>query len=231
MPHEEIPFWLVNVPRDQWPAKCPDFLLNVSEKDRRSIGTWDSDFRRLSWPQVKDFLRANRFDQFQRLPSDLRKYRQHTANIMKEHGSIVNFVLMERLHWPNVTPKGPPFSNLGDINILYNDFPYGIDEKIVHLVVWTKFDLEDDPATGELTPKARREIDDYVQKTFCSRTTPENVIWFKNWRSLRSIHAVEHFHVMLYEPDMAFVEEITNGDVPLAAKAACRTFGFGDRCF
>ena len=63
---------------------------------------------------MSDFLTgANRFDQFQRLPSDLRKYRQHTANIVKEQGSIVNFVLMERLHWPNVTPKGLPFSNPG----------------------------------------------------------------------------------------------------------------------
>jgi Protein of unknown function (DUF3605) len=35
------------------------------------------------------------------------------------------------------------------------------------------------------------------------------VIWFKNWKSLKSVHAVEHFHVMLYNPDPAFVDEIT----------------------
>ena len=44
------------------------------------------------------------------------------------------------------------------------------------------------------------------------------VIWFKNWKSLKSIHAVEHFHVMLYDPDPKFVEEITGGDVPLSRR-------------
>jgi len=40
------------------------------------------------------------------------------------------------------------------------------------------------------------------------------VIWFKNWRSLKSVQAVEHFHVMLYDPGLEFVRRITNGDVP-----------------
>lgn len=44
------------------------------------------------------------------------------------------------------------------------------------------------------------------------------VIWFKNWRSLKSIHAVEHFHVMLFDPGMEFVKEITNNDAPLSAE-------------
>lgn len=66
-------------------------------------------------------------------------------------------------------------SLLDDIKILYNDWPYGVDEKIVHLVIWTKFELEDDPATDDLTDVARRELNDYVNKTFCKRVAPENV--------------------------------------------------------
>ena len=174
--------------------------------------------------------------------------------LKREYGSVMSFVLQERLKWRDLTVKGDkPFTCPGkrlswlrrsllrkltrwveDIKILYNDWPYGIDEKIVHLVVWTKFDLEDDPATDDLTPKTRKEIDDFVQKTFCGRVSPDHVsglsyirlvdldifqvIWFKNWRSLKSIHAVEHFHVMLYDPDPEFVAEITDDDVPLSAK-------------
>lgn len=82
-------------------------------------------------------------------------------------------------------------------------------------MVWTKFELADDPATGDLTEEARAAIEQYVQRTFCSRGAPESVVWFKNWKSLKSVHAVEHFHVMLHRPDMAFVREITCGDVPL----------------
>ena len=101
-----------------------------------------------------------------------------------------------------------------DIKILYNDWPYGIDKNIIHLVVWVKFELEDDPRTDDLTPEARKEIDHYVQRTFCSRIPSEQVIWFKNWKSLKSVHAVEHFHVMLNNPDLDFVKDITRGDIP-----------------
>lgn len=33
---------------------------------------------------------------------------------------------------------------VGDIKIIYNDWPYGIDKSIVHLCVWTKFPLDVD---------------------------------------------------------------------------------------
>lgn len=62
-----------------------------------------------------------------------------------------------------------------DVKILWNDWPYGIDERIVHLVVWTKFELEDDPATGDLTEKARREIDVFVERKFKKKIGGDNV--------------------------------------------------------
>ena len=110
-----------------------------------------------------------------------------------------------------------------DIRILYNDWPYGIDPRIKHLVVWTKFDLEAAPVSasnpiGDLTPEARQAINGFVDKTFVSVCGKDSVIWFKNWSSLKSIHAVEHFHVMLFDPDMDFVRNITIEDVPLAEK-------------
>ncbi|KAL5440643.1 hypothetical protein PMIN05_004836 [Paraphaeosphaeria minitans] len=61
-------------------------------------------------------------------------------------------------------------------------------------------------------------MDSYVQKTFGGRLKPENFAWFKNWKSLKSVHAVEHFHVMLYDPDPVFIKEITSDDVPMTAK-------------
>ena len=62
-----------------------------------------------------------------------------------------------------------------DLKILYNDWPYGIDKSIVHLVIWTKFVLEDDPETDDLTPKMRNDIDEYVGRTFGSRVSPDKV--------------------------------------------------------
>lgn len=85
----------------------------------------------------------------------------------------------------------------------------------MHLVVWTKFELADDPATGRSTPESRQQIEAYVQSTFGGQA---DVVWFKNWQSLKSVSALEHFHVMLYRPEGGFVRGITGGDVPMTEK-------------
>ena len=57
MPKEEsLPFWKVNVPREQWPAECPDFLKDISEKDEGIIGTPDKEYTLLSWQEVQELV-------------------------------------------------------------------------------------------------------------------------------------------------------------------------------
>jgi hypothetical protein len=51
-----LPFWLVNVPREQWPAECPGFLGHLSEKDQFIIGTPDTEYKRLGWPKVREIV-------------------------------------------------------------------------------------------------------------------------------------------------------------------------------
>lgn len=167
---------------------------------------------------MREIVKLNCIDRFQRTPSKLRRYRQFIFNIIRDYGSVTKFVLRNRLHWDSVIPVGNPFKDPSDIVVLYNDWPYGVDPRIVHLVVWTKFDLEDDPETDDLTPAARQSIDDYVDRTFKTQMKdPSHVVWFKNWTSLKSV-PMEHFHVMLFKPDPEFVEEITGGDEPLSVK-------------
>ncbi|KAI9672369.1 MAG: hypothetical protein M1817_003391 [Caeruleum heppii] len=214
-----LPYWQVNVSLSKRSAECPDFLVHANAKDQQILSTIDGEYHRLTWPEVRHIIQTNRIDLFQRVPSDLRRYLEYNWGLKKRYGSVMNFVVQERLHWNDLKPhNSEAFADPDDIKILWNDWPYGIDEKIVHLVVWTKFDLEDDPATDDLTPAARKLIDEYVDRTFGSQMDPEHVIWFKNWRSLKSVHAVEHFHVMLYDPRPDFVDRLTNGDVPLSRK-------------
>jgi hypothetical protein len=159
--------------------------------------------------------------------------------LKKRHGSVMAFVQKHRLRWSSASPSSNvPFRNPSDYKILYNDWPYGLDPEIIHLVVWTKFLLEDDPTTDDLTTRARQEIEGFVQGTFCNADgiPREQLMWFKNWRSLKSIHALgectklfandrasaqltpaEHFHVMLYKPSAEFVDRITQGDQPTSA--------------
>ena len=57
MPKEEsLHFWKVNVPREQWPAECPDFLKDISEKDEGIIGTPDKEYTLLSWQEVRELV-------------------------------------------------------------------------------------------------------------------------------------------------------------------------------
>jgi hypothetical protein len=96
--------------------------------------------------------------------------------IKKDYGSVMEFVLMKRLGWKvPIVADGRPFEKESDMRILWNDWPYGIDEKIAHLVVWTKFELEDDPVTDDLTIHARKQIDDFVDETFGNKVGKENV--------------------------------------------------------
>ncbi|GAB1310434.1 N-acetylglucosamine-induced protein 1 [Madurella fahalii] len=215
---EDLPYWQVNVPEHLRTAECPDFLRNLTDKDRGIINTPDSEYQIDSWPVVQQKVAQNRLELFRRVPSQLRRYLGFTWKLRQDYGSVMNFILKQRLGWTlPIVPKGRPFVFDEDIKILRNDWPYGIDERIVHLVVWTKFALEEDAETGDLTDGARAEIDAYVRKAF-SKIPPDHVIWFKNWASLKSVKSVEHFHVMLFDPDPAVVCEITNGDVPLCER-------------
>ncbi|KAH6660106.1 hypothetical protein BKA67DRAFT_530222 [Truncatella angustata] len=215
----DLPYWHVNVPEAERTIECPEFLRNLSLKDERVISTPDDQCHVLTWAEVQKIVAENRLDAFQRLPSDLRRYLCFNWKLKQDYGSVMNFVLNERLGWQvPMVPKGRPFEFDEDIKTLWNDWPYGLDKRIVHLVVWTKFELEDDPATDDLTDKARKEIDDYVSRSFGSKLSKDNYVWFKNWKSIKSVHAVEHFHVMLFDPDPEFIDDITNGDVPLVRK-------------
>ncbi|RDW73988.1 hypothetical protein BP5796_07430 [Coleophoma crateriformis] len=249
-----LPYWQVNVPAAQRTESCPEFLAGLSSKDIGILATPDPAYHLLSWPHVRSIIAANRLDRFQRVPSQLRRYLAFIHAIKSQYGSVMAFIVSERLRWDlPICPREPlgggklrpsPFNSAAeDVKILWNDWPYGIDERIVHLVVWTKFELQDDPVTGDLTEQARGEIEAFVDQVFYGRVGKENffkqeadvkrngwltssvsvsyeqVIWFKNWKALKSVHAVEHFHVMLFDPPREFVEEVTGGDVPLCRNA------------
>ena len=56
MKHESLPYWLVNVPRDQWPIGCPEFLVNANAKDRGILSTPDSEYSRQTWEEVQQVI-------------------------------------------------------------------------------------------------------------------------------------------------------------------------------
>lgn len=118
------------------------------------------------------------------------------------------------LHLSAREPAHADISWTDDYKILLNDAPYGIDKRIVHIVVWTKTAFEEDPATGDLSRGGWKQIDDFVRERFTKKMpSEEQVTWFKNPMVLRSVKAIDHFHVMLFDPAEKTVEDVTSGDV------------------
>lgn len=139
---------------------------------------------------------TNHIDHFQRSPSQLRGYVEYLHHLKKTYSSVLLFIQHERLKWVTITPSGDlPFENPFDFKTLCNDWPYLVEDGIEHLVVWTKFLIDDDAATGKVTKEAEEQIEAFIRRTFCEREdvksmNRESIVWFKNWKSIKSVHAL-----------------------------------------
>lgn len=136
-----LPYWQVNVPPQLRTAECPPFLLSLSAKDTLVVGTPDSNYKLLPWPEVQRTVADNRLGDFQRKPSDLRRYMEWGWGIKEKYRRVIEFLLTKRVQWTEpIIAEGAPFEKEGDLRILWNDWPYGLDPRIVHLVgFWVTF--------------------------------------------------------------------------------------------
>ena len=129
---------------------------------------------------------------------------------------MTNFVVQERLHWipPFVPASDIPLSDPSDYKILINDWPYGMPSNIKHLIVWSKTPFEIDDDIGDLTPPARKLVDDFVRKTFTDKLAgdkADRVLWFKNWVALQSVRSLQHVHVLVRDPPESLLQEWLGG--------------------
>ncbi|KAF2859414.1 hypothetical protein K470DRAFT_99401 [Piedraia hortae CBS 480.64] len=208
-PNKHTQFWNTNLPPTLQTPTCPPYLLYAlsNPKDLAILSTPESSFPLLDWPTILAIVETNSLEKFIRTPLSLLKYRAYCHEITNTHGSVMNYMLRERLNWTEpVTPRGGLFEDSRDCKVLRNDWPYAVQEGVVHLVVWTKFPLEEEEGgQGRLKPEVKEKVEGFVKETFGS----EGVVWFKNWAALKSVHAIEHFHVLLLRPDEGFVRRVT----------------------
>lgn len=136
----QLPFWLMNIPRNQWPSQCPEFLVNLSARDKRILSIPDDQYQRATWNEVQEYIRSlnlslkeprkccwsismkgtNRLDRFTRLPSDLRRYREYIYKLKQDYGEVVNFIIEKRLQWTEREPEDKnPFANPSTRSICY----------------------------------------------------------------------------------------------------------------
>ena len=189
----------------------PPFPLTAI--DRELLAMKDEDFHRITWEDLKHIIANNELEELKRLPSDLRRYLAWSHEIKQKYGGITDFVIKERLFWtPISATRSPPvfehwsqvpFEDPRDFVVLVNDWPYGFEEGIVHLLVWTKTRIAVDDVRGDVTKEGRDRIVEFVEQFFVrelegtGKGGREQVLWFKNWVSLQSVRGVDHVHVLV----------------------------------
>ncbi|KAK9476309.1 hypothetical protein V1514DRAFT_298752 [Lipomyces japonicus] len=200
-------------------------------KDRERIQMNDADFKRLSWDDLKQIVETNRLDLLMRLPSDILKYLVWKKDTIAKYGSVANYVLEQKLQWGEGTP-GPKsldlFAEKSDYKILLNDFPYGLEDSIIHIVVWSKviipkqnFKAHDGTTIDDLPNETRIAINNFVDQNFAQPLglNISDILWFKNWTALQSIREIDHFHVLLRKPPLdQRIFDLLREDVDVAIK-------------
>jgi hypothetical protein len=168
-------------------------------------------------------------EQLKRLPSDLHKYLRWSFKTKKAYGSITNFVVQERLAWTPRDVNQPvtahsfthhssvPFEDRRDYAILLNDWPYGFEPGIKHILVWSRTPIAVDDTRGDVTVESKHIIEDFVERHFVCTLAKEasvsvdearkRVMWFKNWVSLQSVRGVDHVHVLVKHAPEPLLEE------------------------
>jgi len=53
---DNLPYWLVNVPRSQWTTECPSFLRDQPPKNIRCLSTPDENYKRQDWELVQEIV-------------------------------------------------------------------------------------------------------------------------------------------------------------------------------
>lgn len=215
-PEKEAPFPLTKV--DKWVLSQTDheYTPHTWDELREIIGT----VRSGGWTPLYFLtigLDSNALEVLRRKPSDLKRYIKWSAETKAEYGNMTNYLLAHRL--PKVWGSPPfrpasdiPFENPADYRVLTNDWPYGLEPGITHMVVWTRTRIDSDLNKGDMTPASRQIVAAFVKRHFVDRLGPggeDRVLWFKNWEALQSVPALEHIHVLVRDVEPSVIEEWT----------------------
>ena len=201
-----------------FPRDNPPFALTAI--DWQQLGLTDAEYAPHSWSNLQHLVSTNQLEELKRWPSALKAYLAWTAHVIDKYGSTTTYLLEQRLFWTPVPDEtgalafdvqsSTPFADAQDFSILRNDWGYGFQPGIRHIVVWLKQRLpvrED----GSLSQEGRKMVDEFVEKEFREKTGEEEhrskIIWFKNSTTLQSVRSLEHVHVLVRDVEELVLEQ------------------------
>lgn len=171
-----------------------------------------------TWTQIQYIVKSNKLELFARNEEQFHKYYQFKNDLSLQGITLTDYVLKEELEWKQSDirsqvaatpdqeystsqPQDLILYNDDDVKIIYNKFPYYLEDSVVHLCVWSKLTIPNDvnSPVGDISPLTKRIIERYLQKTFIDKgVSPDDILWFRNWSKLQSVRSVSHIHVLLH---------------------------------
>ncbi|RDW27294.1 hypothetical protein B0I72DRAFT_36483 [Yarrowia lipolytica] len=191
---------------------------SVSQRDKDILAIPEAQTHWQSWADLQHVIRHNELHRLSRSASQLADYILWKRDIESKYlGGVMEYILVDKLGWTSSLEKRPVaysdelFGDPRDVRILLNDFPYAMEKGLVHVVVWSRAKIPKEGDNGDITTESRDKLERFVHDTFVRGLgmTGDSVLWFKNWAALQSIPLVEHFHVLLRNPDMDKLSKLT----------------------
>ncbi|KAJ6021478.1 hypothetical protein N7540_006982 [Penicillium herquei] len=229
---------------DSWrlnPAVIDAFIQNppfeLNETDKAVLRAPEEDFPLHTWEEMKEIIAGRDMSLLRRTPSDLFNYIRWTLETQRQYESVLDFIIKNRLPWePECHESGPvfpysnptPFTDLSDFCIRRNDWPYAMEEGMVHLVAWSKTPIATDDH-GDPSSASCKAITDFIDRMFSEhvmrgKCAGDNLQWFRNRTKWQSVRSLDHIHLVLRDVDETFVTGITGQG---SWDITCKTYTWG----
>ncbi|KAI5953375.1 hypothetical protein KGF54_002747 [Candida jiufengensis] len=213
---------------DQLPSLYKKFNIEIQKSNLMPQPSKIKHGKPFTWLEIKQIVNQNALELFARNEKQTEQYHIFKQNLKDSNTSINDHILNCELHWKESDirfqefsvpkqysikhPQDLIFFNDSDIKILPNKFPYYFENGIMHLCIWSKLIIPNDPHSevGDISELTKKIIDRYLEKTFIENgVKPEDMVWFKNWTSLQSVRSISHIHVILNKNvDPVFIKKL-----------------------
>ena len=193
----------------------------------------------LTWSQITHLVKTYQLERLGRSQSQLKSYHDFKEQMAQQGICLTTNLLVNTMHWlpadtdirlpaeeavQRVTYKDARlFAAAEDVYISINEFPYYIQERTLHLLVWVRSPMPPDPASdiGDIDSTTKETIERYVMATFVRKAgvPRDHLVWWKNYTKIQSIKAIPHVHVLINLADDV------DGELERKARAMIGTAG------